>query len=91
MTATSTGSRLSGTRPRAEAMRLLETAARDGITRQLQRPWPVFLINGTPHPDARLQITALISDGLLHIVDDTADSSPVEPTALGLAKIGATS
>lgn len=86
-----TGPRLSGTRPRNDAMLLIETAAREGITYEVRRPWPVYLVNGQVNPAARPLIERHIADGLLHIADPDADTSLVLPTTAGLAKIGATS
>lgn len=80
---------LAAVRPRAEAVRMLATAARGDIVRELRRPWPVFLVNEREHPDARPLISQLIADGLLAITHPEEPTSPVMPTVAGRSRIGA--
>lgn len=91
MTATTFHPRMSGRRARADSVLMLAAAHRGGLTYARRKPWPVFLVNDQPRPDARTMITQLITDGLLHIITDPeSDVSEVKPTTAGLAKIGAT-
>lgn len=82
--------RLSGTRPRTDNVLMIATAARGGLTRELRKPWPVFLVNDRINPDARPLITYLIAEGLLYVTHPDRPVSEVAPTPSGLAKIGAT-
>jgi hypothetical protein len=81
--------RLSGSRPRADNIQMIATAARRGLTREIRRPWPVFLVNDRVNPEARPLITYLIAEGLLYVVHPNQPVSEVLPTPTGLAKIGA--
>ncbi|WP_433730909.1 hypothetical protein ACQP2Y_21320 [Actinoplanes sp. CA-051413] len=62
-----------------ETVLLVEAAKRGDIQVRRETRWDVYLLNGRECPDVRPLLVALLRDGVLLVVDPSADLSLIVP------------